>query len=358
MNNNITKQRKFSKKLAKKILGIAVAIVMLFAVAGLAACELNNPTLAEYQATARADLANYANSRGQANFTTENWAVIQGHVTTGKEAIDAAETKPAVRTARDDAKAAVRSVPREVNEMGTFISLQSAFNNELITRANLLDIIYFHNGGQIFAYDDEPINHTPSAKDPATLSDEISLRIRTAWFAQRIEPLLDTFPFDAVPTLADVQIQSYFGTYNGVVAVRISELLGGGSEQNEYIDGIRFNQISPSALVLFVLVACSNDNGNGKIPDPGGKFCYETVIVQMAVAVSDGRTFAPADFLPEVVLSEVSVLMTPAPPTNRVMLLLTLETPSRGNVLRAVYALSGRGDVYRANLNVYETGGI
>ncbi|MCL2861710.1 MAG: hypothetical protein FWE22_04800 [Firmicutes bacterium] len=99
----------------KKILGIAVAIVMLFAVAGLAACELDNPTLAEYQATARVDLTNYANSRGQTNFTIENWAVIQGHVTTGKAAIDAAETKPAVRTARDNAKAAVRAVERENN---------------------------------------------------------------------------------------------------------------------------------------------------------------------------------------------------------------------------------------------------
>ena len=94
----------------KKILGIAIAIVMLFAVAGLAACELNNHTLAEYQAAARVDLTNYAQSRGQTNFTTENWAVIQDYVATGKAAIDAAETKPAVRIARDNAKAAIRGV--------------------------------------------------------------------------------------------------------------------------------------------------------------------------------------------------------------------------------------------------------
>jgi len=93
----------------KKILGIAVAMVMLFAAAGLAAC---NPTLAEYQTTARVDLTNYAQSRGQTNFTTDNWAVIQGHVTTGKAAIDAAETKPAVRIARDEAKANIGAVPQ------------------------------------------------------------------------------------------------------------------------------------------------------------------------------------------------------------------------------------------------------
>ena len=95
----------------KKILGIAVAAVMLLAVAGLAACELNNPTLAEYRATARVDLTNYANSRGQINFTTENWAVIQGHVTTGKAAIDAAGTKPAVRTAVLVSAALIAPVP-------------------------------------------------------------------------------------------------------------------------------------------------------------------------------------------------------------------------------------------------------
>jgi len=110
-------------------------------------------------------------------------------------------------------------------------------------------------------------------------------------------------------------------------------------------------------IAPLVLAACNgngNGNGNGEIPDPGGKFCYETVIVTMTVAVSDGRTFTPADFLPEVVLSEVSVLMTPAPPTNRIMLILTLENPGRENVLRAAYSLNGRADVFSAGVNQYD----
>jgi len=106
-------------------------------------------------------------------------------------------------------------------------------------------------------------------------------------------------------------------------------------------------------MPVLLLSGCGG-NGNGKIPDPGGEFSYETVIVQMTVAVSDGRAFTPADFFPEVVLSEVSVLMTPAPPTNRIMLLLTLESPGRDNVLRAVYALNNRSDVYSANVNQYD----
>ena len=57
----------------------------------------------------------------------------------------------------------------------------------------------------------------------------------------------------------------------------------------------------------------------------------------------------------QVALSEVSVLATPAPPTNRLTLLLTLETPGRNNVLQAVDALNGRSDVHRANLSVFYT---
>jgi len=124
----------------KKILGIAIAIVMLFAVAGLAACELNNPTLAEYQATARVDLTNYAESRGQGNFTTENWAVIQGHVTTGKAAIDAANNKPAVRTARDNAKATVRAVETNGNNI-SFNITEDAFAIEDAWDISLLELI-------------------------------------------------------------------------------------------------------------------------------------------------------------------------------------------------------------------------
>jgi len=234
----------------KKILGIAIAIVMLFAVAGLAACELNNLTLAEYQATARVDLTNYANSRGQTNFTTENWAVIQGHVTTGKAAIDAAETKPAVRTARDNAKAAVGAVPREVNEMGTFYSLGHAFRVGLITRNDVLDILYHRHSGQVFDKDSNLISHIPSPKYPETLNNETIIKIRTAFFVQQVEPFLSDFtPY--VVTLKDVEIRRYFGTYNGLIAISIRELFGSGSWQDEYIDDIRFNQVSPSALLLF-----------------------------------------------------------------------------------------------------------
>jgi len=84
------------------------------------------------------------------------------------------------------------------------------------------------------------------------------------------------------------------------------------------------------------------------------EFCYETVIVSLTVSASAlDRTWVPADFSEEVSLSEVSVLMTPISPGNRMMLLLTLENPGRENVLRAAYALANRDDVYRVDLNAF-----
>jgi len=99
-------------KKMKMLITLGIAIMMLFAIAGLAACELNNPTLAEYQATAITALEDYATSKGQRNYTSENWLVLQCHVATGRTAINEAIDKAGVRFARDAAKAAVRTVER------------------------------------------------------------------------------------------------------------------------------------------------------------------------------------------------------------------------------------------------------
>ena len=155
----------------KKIIVLLTAVIMIFTVAALTACDLNNPTLAEYQATARMDLTNYANSRGQTNFTTENWAVIQGHVAAGKAAIDAAETKPAVRTARDNAKAAVGTVERENNV------------NNYTRHPNSVDTI------------------------DAELENQLRRDIIGSDFIQ------ESWTFD------DVWVDKFFGIYNGSVAV-------------------------------------------------------------------------------------------------------------------------------------------
>ncbi|MCL2847656.1 MAG: hypothetical protein FWE13_02775 [Firmicutes bacterium] len=129
----------------KKILGIAVAIVMLLAVVGLAACELNNPSLAEYRATAITVLEDYATSKGVANYTPENWLVLQGHVEIGRTNINAAGSKPAVRIARDTAKAAVRAVEsKDDTEMAEILSHFDLTDPKEIWNGTIEDLL---NGG-------------------------------------------------------------------------------------------------------------------------------------------------------------------------------------------------------------------
>ena len=100
-----------------------------------------------------------------------------------------------------------------------------------------------------------------------------------------------------------------------------------------------------------VMVACKS---NGKIPDPGGEFSYDTVSVQLTVAASDaatsaGHVFTPADF-PELALSEV-LAPSGTPLGERRSLFLTLENPGRENILRAIYQLRARNDVYSATIS-------
>lgn len=96
----------------KKIIIIGVILVMLFS---LAACKGNE--LAEYKAQAKADLEAYAESKGQENYSEDNWAAILGLVEDGKAAVDAAENKTAVDNAVSTAKEEINAIQREVYDI-------------------------------------------------------------------------------------------------------------------------------------------------------------------------------------------------------------------------------------------------
>ena len=117
------------RKPMRLLITVGIAITMLFAVVGLSACEIGgNPTIEEYQATAITVLETYADGKGQSNYTEANWALLQSHVESGRTAINEAETKPTVRTARDNAKADIRAVSREndISLTGVFTAYRDA----------------------------------------------------------------------------------------------------------------------------------------------------------------------------------------------------------------------------------------
>ena len=99
----------------KRILSIGIAIVMLFAVVGMVGCELNNPTLAEYRATAIIALEAYAGALDEEAFSKADWGRIEGYVESGIDAIKAATTKPGVDAALNTAKSNIGGVVNGVN---------------------------------------------------------------------------------------------------------------------------------------------------------------------------------------------------------------------------------------------------
>ena len=74
------------------------------------AADLDEQELAAYKADKKAALEAYAESKGEANYTAENWTAIQDAVTAGQNAIDNAADKTAVDAAFEAAKTEIDSV--------------------------------------------------------------------------------------------------------------------------------------------------------------------------------------------------------------------------------------------------------
>ena len=150
------------KKASKKLIVLAVAAVMALGVFGLTACV---QSLDDYKASAKVEIQAHADAKLAVNgYSAEGLTAIAQAVTAGKEAVDNAETKPAVRKARDDAKTAINAVEPKEGEMA---------------------------------------KHSHS--DPR-IDTQIEIRIRQD-FAKR-------FPEDSDITAKDIWVAFYYGTYN------------------------------------------------------------------------------------------------------------------------------------------------
>ena len=103
------------------------------AVASIDAVKTVATELGEYKATRKAALETYANGKGEANYTADNWTAIQSAVTAGKSAIDAAANEAAVDAAYDAAKAnidAVKTIAQQLADKKAEVaaSLKAAYN--------------------------------------------------------------------------------------------------------------------------------------------------------------------------------------------------------------------------------------
>jgi len=203
-------------------------------------CECAEIELLEYKASAIIKLQEFFDALDEDDYTTDNWAVIQGLVTTGKAAIDTATDKAGVDTALTGDKEAIGEVERVVRK-GHFYSLQEAYDNGWITRTHLLDIAYFSNDSVVFDVNSNIIEHTPLPKNPEFLDDKTALRIRQDFFVRTMEAnLIENGNY----TIDDVNITQYVGIYNGFIAIGIFF-------ENDFEEPTTGNVISIIGDVLF-----------------------------------------------------------------------------------------------------------
>ncbi|MDE7454442.1 MAG: hypothetical protein K2M64_01280 [Clostridia bacterium] len=110
----------------------------------------------------------------------------------------------------------VMGCTEEVN--GRFYRLQEAYDEGLLTQEDLLNIAYYHNGGIKGNEDLFPENYVPKQKD--NLDNSVTRKVKQGYLNQ-------FYSKDENTSIDDVTILQYYGTYNGCVAVMISDEYSG-----------------------------------------------------------------------------------------------------------------------------------
>lgn len=111
----------------------AVDVAFAEAKTAIDAIETVADSLEAYKTTQKAALEAYAESKGEANYTTENWTAIQSAVTAGKTAIAAAANETAVDAAYNAAAAnidAVKTIAQQLADKKAEVaqSLKAAYD--------------------------------------------------------------------------------------------------------------------------------------------------------------------------------------------------------------------------------------
>jgi hypothetical protein len=207
--------------------------------------------------------------------------------------------------------------------------------------------------------------------DSLILDAALRCRITRDYYNQMIKPNYPDI------SLEKLKIEKEYGVFEGHVVVRFNPvLLVGGLIVPIDIGGVVIDWAFAYRIIawkdghVFTLITAQENNllsqaslreialidntlfECGKVPDPGGNFVYNCVVVLLTEeATLIDKVWAPSDF-PEFAFSEIrnGGLIG----TQR-FLVFYLTEPSRDNVLRAVCKLSARTEVYIAELTGIET---
>lgn len=180
-------------------------------------------------------------------------ALILGIVTIFSIAGCNADTQKESHDKEDDSQSQVDKSDKEIEEelpeeeelAGSFYTLQEAYDNGWLTRDDLMSIAYYHhkntmNDGYMFNSDLMGEDFKPIDNFPDSLSKQLELSIRKT----RLNSLNAEYSTDEF-TLENVGISSYYGSYNGGVAIRMYYAEDGVSTStcwavNKTIDDVEF----------------------------------------------------------------------------------------------------------------------
>lgn len=109
--------------MAKRIIAIVVAAIMLLGVFGLTACD--NISLDEYKVIGKALIDAHVTTKTQSDYITEKWAELLNVAAEGKQAVEGATNKGAVDAAVNEAKIMIDVVQKE-DEVAEWTLLDSS----------------------------------------------------------------------------------------------------------------------------------------------------------------------------------------------------------------------------------------
>jgi len=102
----------------------------------------------------------------------------------------------------------------EDKTVGTFYSLQEAYDNEWITIEDLRSIAYYYSFTVVDGGSNNPENFEPKPKTPEALSDKTEKAIKRTYLIELQKSISEA-------TIDDVRIADYYGTYGDCVVVNV-----------------------------------------------------------------------------------------------------------------------------------------
>ncbi|MDE6441437.1 MAG: hypothetical protein K2L12_01625 [Clostridia bacterium] len=138
----------------------------------------------------------------------------------------------------------------EQSSFGSFYTLQEAYNKGWLTRADLMNIAYYHHSTLNWGAEFIPEGYNPAPKTPEVLSGETLTAIKQTYWDNNYKV---NNPHNV--TLDDIDIgEDYYGTYNNCVAVMIW-LNGAGygcAIGDYYVGNVRFLYPDTNDMCIWV----------------------------------------------------------------------------------------------------------